>query len=525
MFLFEYRERHVLYTGDFRAEGSLHLESLHLTAIVDPESSLEWFVNALVRHPSMLPFVLDMGGRRLDCIYLDTSCLATHAPFASLPSKADGLAELMRKLSLFPSGSRFYFHAWTFGYEDVMRLLANVLGSKLHLDRYRYCVYTSLAGCSPYHGALCHPASGGLVLSGFAVGNERQEGILTQDDSVRLHCCEPGSECWAADLQTDYEVVHIKPILTHCQGKKIPESVFGEELKDLENTTVTTNLTAMCQKTITDKQETNNNPGYLPTFERRNGHATCLKLNNILDSSSNGAGVNIAQCRAQPLQDRAQDLQCRKIEPACQRQSRLPPTITFPYARHSSYEELRLLVARFRPRDVYPCTTPRRDRLKHFRSMGVLFGSVCHREEDVGVQIFRWDRENADVNGGDIARDAHSQGSSCAEGAPVRPSELISSRRGAQSAGSGDCIALLPTLRSRCPVAAHLAYPRPQSSNVVKQGTSSHELGEMISHPECSLPTLLKTRRRAYEAVNAGCWAKVLLETTRAKRQKMDIQL
>lgn len=34
----------------------------------------------------------------------------------------------------------------------------------------------------------------------------------------------------------------------------------------------------------------------------------------------------------------------------------LPKTITFPFSRHSSFEELRHLVGIFRPRDVFPCT-------------------------------------------------------------------------------------------------------------------------------------------------------------------------
>lgn len=34
----------------------------------------------------------------------------------------------------------------------------------------------------------------------------------------------------------------------------------------------------------------------------------------------------------------------------------LPRVITFPYSRHSSYDELCDLVRAFKPRDVYPCT-------------------------------------------------------------------------------------------------------------------------------------------------------------------------
>lgn len=36
--------------------------------------------------------------------------------------------------------------------------------------------------------------------------------------------------------------------------------------------------------------------------------------------------------------------------------SQLPKLITFPYSRHSSYDELCHLVEAFKPNDIYPCT-------------------------------------------------------------------------------------------------------------------------------------------------------------------------
>ena len=38
----------------------------------------------------------------------------------------------------------------------------------------------------------------------------------------------------------------------------------------------------------------------------------------------------------------------------------LPKVITFPFARHSSYEELCCFVKAFKPKDVYPCTEDKR---------------------------------------------------------------------------------------------------------------------------------------------------------------------
>ncbi len=42
-----------------------------------------------------------------------------------------------------------------------------------------------------------------------------------------------------------------------------------------------------------------------------------------------------------------------------------PGMITFPYSRHSSYEELCHLLSIFRPKDVWPCTVNRMDWLEN----------------------------------------------------------------------------------------------------------------------------------------------------------------
>ena len=95
----------VLYTGDIRSEP--------------------WFVNGLTRHPVMLPYT--SGLKRLDCIYLDTS----HTEPIKFPTKAEGLKELLQKVSQYPPDTVFHFSAWTFGYELVWIALSAYLESRV----------------------------------------------------------------------------------------------------------------------------------------------------------------------------------------------------------------------------------------------------------------------------------------------------------------------------------------------------------------------------------------------------------
>ena len=79
-----------MYTGDLRSEP--------------------WFVNSILRNPCLLEYVC--GVRTLDKIYLDTSF--THG--AGFQTKAQGLTELLCKVSAYPSDTIFHLQAWTFGY-------------------------------------------------------------------------------------------------------------------------------------------------------------------------------------------------------------------------------------------------------------------------------------------------------------------------------------------------------------------------------------------------------------------------
>jgi DNA cross-link repair 1C protein len=101
--VFEGDGKAVLYTGDIRSEP--------------------WFVNSLTRNPFLIEYT--SGLKTLDCIYLDTS---NTVPIV-FPTKADGIKELLQKVSRYPSDTVFHFAAWTFGYEEVLMALSKVLKS------------------------------------------------------------------------------------------------------------------------------------------------------------------------------------------------------------------------------------------------------------------------------------------------------------------------------------------------------------------------------------------------------------
>ena len=64
----------------------------------------------------------------------------------------------------------------------------------------------------------------------------------------------------------------------------------------------------------------------------------------------------------------------------------LSKQITFPYSRHASYHELRLIIEAFKPKDIFPCTVSSRWHPSH--SMAALFGDLYDHEV-----LFRHDAE------------------------------------------------------------------------------------------------------------------------------------
>jgi hypothetical protein len=171
----------------------------------------------------------------------------------NFPTKAEGLKELLQKVSKYPGDTIFHFSAWTFGYEGVWMALSRALKSqvhiflfncswtmliylKIHVDKYKLRLYESLRGkrskddnLLPSGPFLAHE---GPVLTGYTCGNTPQDGCLTSDPTVRLHSCAKGVPC--STINDNDNVVWIRPIVTRRKnGDEIPEVGVGGGGEDL----------------------------------------------------------------------------------------------------------------------------------------------------------------------------------------------------------------------------------------------------------------------------------------------------
>lgn len=251
MFLIEGGGKSVLYTGDIRSEP--------------------WWVNALTRHPLLIPY-LSTGKqtplKRLDNIYLDTTFAHKDDPYRHFPTKAEGLSELLFAVSKYPKGTLFYFDSWTFGYEDVWQALSAHLMSKIHVDDYRFGLYTALAnGAEPKAPEVSK-------LLGFHCGNHFQEGCLTAR-SAQLHSCERGTGCdiwqkgmfFSSNITCKYltrpDFVRITPIISRYKGVEMAELGVGGGQGDLDqhhelevgDTSLVGHLIALCATKLQDQPQ------------------------------------------------------------------------------------------------------------------------------------------------------------------------------------------------------------------------------------------------------------------------------
>ncbi|KAI8933852.1 hypothetical protein NX059_009551 [Plenodomus lindquistii] len=368
MFLIEGDGKAILYTGDIRAET--------------------WWVNSLVQNPLLVPYTL--GLRQLDCVYLDTTFATKSNPYREFPSKADGIRELLAKVSEYPDDTIFYLHAWTFGYENVWISLSNFLRSRVHVDDYKARIYGSLSALDrkQLSESGLHVSSDNRTLResgqeireapalcGFRNGNHIQPGCLTSQETVRIHSCERGMGCRIMDQVDNANVVHIVPIITRTKDAEIAELGAGggqgdlvqkEELETSDMANIH-QLMELCVSSIEDEGlrakvvellERNIQDGVgrleVDLQMRPRGHDSqdSLSLSDLVSGLSSRVS---SEHFAKPPQDKS---------------------IRFPYSRHSSYTELRGLVATLKPLDVFPCTVDD-NRWTPEVSMRRLFGDLC----------------------------------------------------------------------------------------------------------------------------------------------------
>lgn len=136
MFLIESNVKAILYTGDIRCTFEAKLDRLLFLINLILYAAEPWWVNTIIRNPIVVPYTC--GLRRLDKIYLDTTFASNNDRHRVFPTKADGLSELLTKISKYPASTVFHFHAWTLGYEEVWIALASALGSQV-----QSCFYLS----------------------------------------------------------------------------------------------------------------------------------------------------------------------------------------------------------------------------------------------------------------------------------------------------------------------------------------------------------------------------------------------
>ncbi|KAK5454167.1 hypothetical protein LTS15_006167 [Exophiala xenobiotica] len=358
MFLVEGDGKAILYTGDVRAEP--------------------WWVNSIVQDPVLLPYAC--GLKSLDCIYLDTTFASHEEPYREFPAKAEGLKELLEKVSQCSPDTIFYFRAWTLGYENVWIALSNFLKSRIHVDQYQLRILRP----AEEHGASGY--SEGASLTGCAVGNQQLAGCLSTDPNVKIHSCEPGLPCHA-DLSQRHNVKWITPIISRLKdGTEILEigagggggDLFQLPELSLADSASLQQLGELCAGFTEDEKVKSRIKEEVERAKRsRNFHIQVQGL-SLPDPNDNPT---------MPLKDFVMKLarSDRWFDSSVMVKDQIPfrskqDTIHFPYSRHSSYHELRHLVSIFRPKDLCACTVDPESWSPEV-SMEALFGDLCSGEE------------------------------------------------------------------------------------------------------------------------------------------------
>ncbi|KAK1994871.1 artemis protein [Colletotrichum falcatum] len=355
MFLIEDSHHAVLYTGDIRSEP--------------------WFVNSIARNPAVIEYT--SGLRTLDRIYLDTSFIGD-VPFQT---KAEGIAELLRKVASYPNDTIFHIQAWTYGYEQVWIALSKALRSRIHVDDYKMRMFSSLTGrtSNDRFGSSVHLCPEAPALAGYVCGNTPHPGCLTRDEHVRLHSCERGAFC---SVVRDASVVSILPVVARLQnGADVAETGVGGGGDDLERDAELDPLSAqeisammkLMDETSDISTDAKNRLLQLLEAGALSGRNMSLDLDITFFGEKNETAILDAfRAVAQRKQAVTQGVPSPSGDSA-----ELPRVITFPYSRHSSYQELCDLVRVFRPKDVWPCTVNVPEWLGGNVTIKSLFGSYC----------------------------------------------------------------------------------------------------------------------------------------------------
>ncbi|KAG7124920.1 Protein artemis like protein [Verticillium longisporum] len=356
MFLIEGDGRAILYTGDIRSEP--------------------WHVNSVARNPALIEYT--HGIKTLDKIYLDTSFI-DDVPFQT---KAEGIAELLGKVSRYPPDTIFHFQAWTYGYEEVWIALSKALKSCVHVDDYKMKVFSSLQAKpdNDRFGQSVHLCRESPALTGYMCGNTYRTGCLTTDENVRLHSCEKGNYCSAIEKGP---VVWIQPIIAHTTGgiDRLELGIGGgaDDLErevelDLVSSTDLNRLLQMLGENRIVSEPTKTAVRNLLLKKPLSGRNVPLDLDmSCFGDKKEADVVEVMALVGEKLAHRPDeaDTMLNGAEDG------LPRMIRFPYSRHSPLPELCHLVTAFKPRDVWPCTVDPTAWTRDNVTIKGLFGDYC----------------------------------------------------------------------------------------------------------------------------------------------------
>ncbi|GIZ42986.1 hypothetical protein CKM354_000623200 [Cercospora kikuchii] len=384
MFLIEGDGKAILYTGDIRAEI--------------------WWVNSIIRNPVMVPYARHgsvMPQKRLDTVYLDTTFASKSDRYRHFQSKAEGISELLQKVAQYPPDTEFYIDAWTFGYEDVWQALSVFLRSQIHVDDYRYGLYSSL------HNGAEPKAPEAYKLIRTRIGNEEREGCLSTRYQ-RLHSCERGTGCTV--FNNDF--VRITPIISRHNGQEMAELGAGGGQGDLnqqheleiDDSNIFQKLMSLCVEKLHSQPEllsgvvqmltattvTGGSAIQVQLADLANGDgtkdATQDAGDDMLDDLDELPLEKVVSVLAKRVSDSKSDATATSDRPAI-RPGSLPKHITFPYSRHASYGELCAFMEALLPKDIYPCTVDKSGWGPE-HSMSYLFGRLYKTPPD-----FRHDKK------------------------------------------------------------------------------------------------------------------------------------
>ncbi|KAF5603628.1 uncharacterized protein FSUBG_7185 [Fusarium subglutinans] len=357
---------------------------------------------------------------------LETPTSIELCPGREIQTKAQGMAELLRKVSQYPGDTVFHLQAWTYGYEDVWLALSKALKSKIHVDDYKLRIYGSLKSSTPD--------------SRF----DTDIHLTPESPALTGHICEKGNLCKVAQRPT---TISIQPIVAHLPtGEDLAEVGIGGGGVDLQREAELEFLDQASLATLFDTYV------HCITFAGGMLIANLRFLSSSISSSdmpdileealkkivSTGRNIpldwNINTLNAHSAEEVIMML-VEKLRKNTKNQKQrdegsLPRTIYFPYSRHSSLPELRHFVKAFRPRDVWPCTVNNAEWLKNGITIGSMFGPSCSGE------VFEHDLLMQDFAATHTSDDGHQQhdsqttiGSDPVPSSPVRESQDASQKR------------------------------------------------------------------------------------------------